>query len=95
MGRKKKNKSWTLKIIYAVCVLIVFIAGLYYENGYRDVNTFINDLTADTSKIFTTITDNVNNTLTEDGSTVAKTEVPTKIVNGTLQMHLIDVGQRR
>ena len=95
MGRKKKNNSWTLKIIYVICVIVVFIVGLYYENGYKDINTFINDLNNNISKIFTTITDNINNTLSDTNTTNAETGVVIKKVNGALQMHLIDVGQRR
>ena len=68
MRRKKNNKSWTLKIIYAICVIVVFIVGLYYENGYKDINTFINDLTKNISKVSTTITNDVSNTLSNDNA---------------------------
>ncbi len=96
MGKKKKNRSWTLKIIYIICVIVVFIAGLYYENGYRDINTFINDINNKIFKISTTITNNVGNTLSNDNVANNKNEqIPIKNVKGTLQMHLIDVGQRR
>ena len=95
MGRKKKNKNWTLRIIYVLCVIVVFIAGLYYENGYTDINTFINDLSSNVSKVFTTITDDINDTLSNDTSSTNNEEVVIKKVNGALQMHLIDVGQRR
>lgn len=94
MGRKK-NKNWTLRIIYVLCVIVVFIAGLYYENGYTDINTFINDLSSNVSKVFTTITDDINDTLSNDTSSTNNEEVVIKKVNGALQMHLIDVGQRR
>lgn len=96
MGKKKKNKSWTLKIIYAICVIVVLIAGLYYENGYRDINTFINDISNEISKISTTITNNVSDSLSNNNVTNNKNEqIAVKNVKGTLQMHLIDVGQRR
>ncbi len=93
MGRKKKSKSWILKVIYAICVIIVFIAGLYYENGYKDINKFINDLSNNIFKVSTTIVDDINNTLT-DSNTVNTEPVAIKKVNGKMQMHLIDVGQR-
>lgn len=95
MRRKKKSKSWILKVIYAICVIIVFIAGLYYENGYKDINTFINDLFNNMSKVSTTIANDINNTLTDDNTTTNTEPVTIKKVNGKLQMHLIDVGQRR
>lgn len=95
MGKKKKNKKWTLKIIYAICVVIVFIAGLYYENGYKDINSFITDLSNNISKVSTTITNNVSNTLSDNTENKRTEETVVKNVKGTLQMHLIDVGQRR
>lgn len=95
MGRKKNKKSWTLKIIYAICIVIVFIAGLYYENGYKDINTFINDISNNILKVSTTIVNDISNTLSDDTNTVKNEKIAIKKVNGALQMHLIDVGQRR
>ena len=96
MGKKKKSKSLILKIIYAICAVIVFIAGLYYENGYKDIDTFINDLSSNISKISGTITESENPTSSNENIQNNNiTQIPTKSVNGTLQMHLIDVGQRR
>ncbi len=88
MARKKNKKSWTLKIIYAICIIIVFIAGLYYENGYKDINTFINDISNNILKVSTSMQDN-------NGTNIVTQEISTKKVTGALQMHLIDVGQRR
>ena len=95
MGRKKKNKNWTLRIIYVLCVIVVFIAGLYYENGYTDINTFINDLSNNISRVSTTITNNISDTLSNNATNTEAEQVVIKQVNGALQMHLIDVGQRR
>ena len=91
MGKKKKNKSWTLKVIYIICVIIVFIVGLYYEKGYKDINSFISDITNNILKVATTMEDNTSNTLSNDN----RSNIVSKKVNGKLQMHLIDVGQRR
>lgn len=95
MGRKKKEKnSKFLKFIYAICVIIVIIAGLYYENGYTDVNEFINDLTGDWVEIGETVSNNIKDTLEEDNSSEEYKSIQTKPVTGKLEMHMIDVGQR-
>ncbi len=98
MGRRKKNKkSKILKIIYLVCIIAVFIAGLYYENGYTDVNSFVNDMANGFIRVSETIVGDVTNTLkNNEQETSDSTETTeSKIVYGTLQMHTIDVGQRR
>lgn len=95
MGKKKKsNKSKVLKVIYAICVIAVFIAGLYYENGYTDINVFINDMTKDIREIHDTLSNNVKETLTENNTEQYK-NIEAKPVTGILEMHTIDVGQRR
>jgi len=96
MGRKKKKnkKSKALKIVYAICVVIVIIAGLYYENGYTDINTFINDMTGGITEITGTIGNNVKETLT-DNTVEEEKVVKAKQVTGVMEMHTIDVGQRR
>lgn len=91
MGRKKKQKkSNGLKILYVLCAVIVFIAGIYYKNGYTDVNEFLNDLTNGESKLYSKYTE-TSGTIT-DKNAVKKNY---KTVKGTLEMHIIDVGQRR
>ena len=58
MGRKKnQKKSNGLKVLYIVCAVIVFIAGIYYKNGYTDINEFINDLTNGESKLYSKFTE--------------------------------------
>ena len=95
MGEKKKNKkSRALKVIYAICVMLVFIAGLYYENGYRDINNFINDMTTDIIDVHETLSNNVKETLTDNNTELYK-NIEAKPVTGKLEMHTIDVGQRR
>ena len=95
MGEKKKNKkSRVLKVFYAVCVIIVFIAGLYYENGYTDINCFINDMTTDIIDVHETLSSNVKQTF-EDNNTEQYKNIEAKPVTGKLEMHTIDVGQRR
>ena len=94
MGRKKKKNTKVLKVIYAICVVIVIIAGMYYENGYTDVNVFINDITKDFGKVTGTIGNNVKETLTENTVEEDKVVIKSKKVTGVLEMHTIDVGQR-
>lgn len=54
-----KKSSKIFKAIYVVCVIVVIIAGLYYENGYTDVNVFINDMKEKIEDISTTVVTSV------------------------------------
>lgn len=90
MGKKKKDKhSKILKIFYAICVIIVIIAGLYYENGYSDINKFINDLTGEFVTIGEIVSSNIKETLEEDNAKEHK-DVKSKPVTGKLEMHMVD-----
>lgn len=89
---KKKNNHNFLKVIYFLCAIIVLIAGIYYEKGYTDINKFINDMKEQATKAYTEITDNISNA-EDTKSDQQKTTF--KVVNGNLEMHIIDVGQRR
>lgn len=89
---KKKNNHNFLKVIYFLCAIIVLIAGIYYEKGYTDVNKFINDMKEQATKAYTEITENIS----DKGDTKTDQQKTTfKAVNGNLEMHIIDVGQRR
>lgn len=91
--KKKKNKHLYLKLFYFICVIIVFVAGLYYENGYTDINVFAEDIKKQATKVCTEISQNFNSKIKDDSNKEQKKEY--KVVNGTLEMHIIDVGQRR
>lgn len=94
MGKKKKDKqNKILKILYAIGVIIVIIAGFYYENGYSDINEFINNLTGEFVTISKTVSSNIKETLEENNEKEYK-NIQSKSVTGKLEMHMIDVGQR-
>ena len=88
--KKKQKKHKGLRILYLVCVIIVVIAGIYYENGYTDVNTFISDLKSKVIEGFSDQGKEQKQTKTVPASTKVY-----KKVDGNLEMHIIDVGQRR
>ncbi len=88
--KKKQKKHKGLKILYLVCVIIVIIAGIYYENGYTDVNTFISDIKSKLIESFSDPHGESKQTKTVPASTKVY-----KKVDGSLEMHIIDVGQRR
>lgn len=87
--KKRKKKNVVPKIVYFIFAIIVFIAGVYYENGYTDVNSFINDISKKLEEITT------KKEHEENINTVPTSAKVYKQVNGKLEMHIIDVGQRR
>lgn len=98
MGKKKKSKHKWLKLLYIVFAIIVIIAGLYYENGYRDVNKFIGDIRNKAIEVYDKIANGLgeeenNNSDKKEKTIISNREY--KDVNGVLEMHIIDVGQRR
>ena len=96
MGKKKKHKHKGLRLIYVICAIIVFFAGLYYENGYRDFNKFAEDIKNNVLGALNNITENVSKTNQEENKKTTPTSTKIyKKVNGNLEMHIIDVGQRR
>ena len=92
--RKKKNskKNKKLKIVYLICTIIVLVLGLYYERGYKDVNTFISDVLSKDSEFYKNF--KLTSAVVEEDNNTSKTTTY-KAVSGTLEMHIIDVGQRR
>lgn len=59
MKKNKSKNSKILKVMYLICVIIVIIAGLYYENGYTNVNIFVNDMIKKVEDISNTVVTNV------------------------------------
>ena len=95
MGKKKikrkSKKNIKLKIVYVIFAIIVLILGFYYEKGYKDVNTFVSDILNTDSELYKNFK---FTSATIDDKNTSKTTTY-KAVNGTLEMHIIDVGQRR
>ena len=87
---KKKKKHKSLKLLYLVCAIIVVIVGIYYENGYTDVKTFFGDIKNKAIGFLYDTSQEPKQTKTIQTSTKVY-----KKVDGSLEMHIIDVGQRR
>jgi hypothetical protein len=92
MGRTRKKKNNKKHLVgYLICMIIVFILGYCFKNEYINIDNIQKKLQEITSenKIISIIND-----LEIENKEDEEQQIQYKSVDGTLEMHIIDVGQR-
>lgn len=90
MARRAKRAKKRSKKIYGIIAVLIVILLICIGAGTSDINEMFNAV----SDTVSTVSNSISNTWKneEESKTETKTEIA-RTVEGTLQMHMIDVGQ--